>query len=187
MQHVLTLYLCVLTGHLFHKFGITESDWYRIKQSIDSKCRTAWRRKQRGQSLAVKSFSKRTPRGTSAGNVCLCACVCVWVCVCVCVWVYWICYTTYMLCDRQLERETQCWIHLDNDVWFSNQRPLSFLPSTFPVGYLLCITLYPNMSKNITENRSAEERKYGKWQHPKYQSVTSPAGLSHPLLNYKYI
>lgn len=48
--------------HLFHKFGITESDWYRIKQSIDSKCRTAWRRKQRGQSLAVKSFSKRTPR-----------------------------------------------------------------------------------------------------------------------------
>nr|XP_016784180.3 protein BANP [Pan troglodytes] len=32
--------------HLFYKFGITESDWYRIKQSIDSKCRTAWRRKQ---------------------------------------------------------------------------------------------------------------------------------------------
>ncbi|KAE8296528.1 Protein BANP [Larimichthys crocea] len=52
--------------HLFHKFGITESDWYRIKQSIDSKCRTAWRRKQRGQSLAVKSFSKRTPRGSGA-------------------------------------------------------------------------------------------------------------------------
>ncbi|XP_067359130.1 protein BANP isoform X2 [Channa argus] len=50
--------------HLFHKFGITESDWYRIKQSIDSKCRTAWRRKQRGQSLAVKSFSKRTPRNS---------------------------------------------------------------------------------------------------------------------------
>ncbi|XP_048828896.1 protein BANP isoform X1 [Brienomyrus brachyistius] len=47
--------------HLFHKFGITESDWYRIKQSIDSKCRTAWRRKQRGQSLAVKSFSRRAP------------------------------------------------------------------------------------------------------------------------------
>ncbi|KAM4619454.1 protein BANP isoform 2-T2 [Polymixia lowei] len=45
--------------HLFYKFGITESDWYRIKQSIDSKCRTAWRRKQRGQSLAVKSFSKQ--------------------------------------------------------------------------------------------------------------------------------
>lgn len=55
--------------HLFYKFGISESDWYRIKQSIDSKCRTAWRRKQRGQSLAVKSFSKRTPRatGTEAG------------------------------------------------------------------------------------------------------------------------
>uniref|UniRef100_A0A1A7Y358 Protein BANP n=1 Tax=Iconisemion striatum TaxID=60296 RepID=A0A1A7Y358_9TELE len=52
--------------HLFHKFGISESDWYRIKQSIDSKCRTAWRRKQRGQSLAVKSFSKRTPRSSAA-------------------------------------------------------------------------------------------------------------------------
>ncbi|XP_007670932.1 protein BANP isoform X1 [Ornithorhynchus anatinus] len=50
--------------HLFYKFGITESDWYRIKQSIDSKCRTAWRRKQRGQSLAVKSFSRRTPAST---------------------------------------------------------------------------------------------------------------------------
>ncbi|KAG7267568.1 hypothetical protein CRUP_005988 [Coryphaenoides rupestris] len=55
------------TSHLFYKFGIGESDWYRIKQSIDSKCRTAWRRKQRGQSLAVKSFSKRTPR--SSGTV----------------------------------------------------------------------------------------------------------------------
>ncbi|CAJ1056988.1 protein BANP [Xyrichtys novacula] len=52
--------------HLFHKFGISESDWYRIKQSIDSKCRTAWRRKQRGQSLAVKSFSKRIPRCSSS-------------------------------------------------------------------------------------------------------------------------
>lgn len=61
--------LCVPTGHLFHKFGITESDWYRIKQSIDSKCRTAWRRKQRGQSLAVKSFSKRTPRSSAGGKV----------------------------------------------------------------------------------------------------------------------
>jgi len=55
----------IIAGHLFYKFGITESDWYRIKQSIDSKCRTAWRRKQRGQSLAVKSFSRRTPSSSS--------------------------------------------------------------------------------------------------------------------------
>lgn len=61
----------VLTGHLFHKFGISESDWYRIKQSIDSKCRTAWRRKQRGQSLAVKSFSKRTPRKGAGKMQCI--------------------------------------------------------------------------------------------------------------------
>uniref|UniRef100_A0A3P9CP76 Protein BANP n=1 Tax=Maylandia zebra TaxID=106582 RepID=A0A3P9CP76_9CICH len=53
---------------LIPQIGITESDWYRIKQSIDSKCRTAWRRKQRGQSLAVKSFSKRTPRNTVTGK-----------------------------------------------------------------------------------------------------------------------
>ncbi|XP_062817705.1 protein BANP isoform X1 [Anolis carolinensis] len=61
--------------HLFYKFGITESDWYRIKQSIDSKCRTAWRRKQRGQSLAVKSFSRRTPSSSSySGSVILAGC-----------------------------------------------------------------------------------------------------------------
>lgn len=66
----MTVYFSVIyLGHLFHKFGITESDWYRIKQSIDSKCRTAWRRKQRGQSLAVKSFSKRTPRGSGTHRV----------------------------------------------------------------------------------------------------------------------
>ncbi len=57
-----------VTGHLFHKFTITESDWYRIKQSIDSKCRTAWRRKQRGQSLAVKSFSRRNPASQSSSG-----------------------------------------------------------------------------------------------------------------------
>ncbi|XP_063454143.1 protein BANP-like [Pan paniscus] len=51
--------------HLFYKFGITESDRYRIKQSIDSKCRTAWRPKQWGQSLAVKSFSRRMPNSSS--------------------------------------------------------------------------------------------------------------------------
>lgn len=55
--------------HLFYKFGITESDWYRIKQSIDSKCRTAWRRKQRGQSLAVKSFSKQGGVGAEAAHM----------------------------------------------------------------------------------------------------------------------
>uniref|UniRef100_A0A2I3TDS9 Protein BANP n=1 Tax=Pan troglodytes TaxID=9598 RepID=A0A2I3TDS9_PANTR len=45
--------------HLFYKFGITESDWYRIKQSIDSKCRTAWQRKQ--QCLRNFSFTPFTP------------------------------------------------------------------------------------------------------------------------------
>ncbi|MGH0138111.1 UNVERIFIED_CONTAM: hypothetical protein FKN15_016098 [Acipenser sinensis] len=66
MGNNVTLITLNSEGHLFYKFGITESDWYRIKQSIDSKCRTAWRRKQRGQSLAVKSFSRRTPAAASS-------------------------------------------------------------------------------------------------------------------------
>nr|CAD7257146.1 unnamed protein product [Timema shepardi] len=37
--------------HLQHKFNITEHDWYRIKQNMDSKCRTAWRKKVRGLPL----------------------------------------------------------------------------------------------------------------------------------------
>ncbi|XP_028304435.1 protein BANP isoform X2 [Gouania willdenowi] len=41
--------------HLFHKFAITESDWYRIKQSIDSKCRTAWRRKQQDDGVVEET------------------------------------------------------------------------------------------------------------------------------------
>ncbi|KAL5021168.1 hypothetical protein ScPMuIL_000323 [Solemya velum] len=45
--------------HLIHRFGITEIDWHRIKQNVDSKCRTAFRRKQRGMSLNVKAFRGR--------------------------------------------------------------------------------------------------------------------------------
>lgn len=67
--NVVNVSVCVQPGHLFYKFTITESDWYRIKQSIDSKCRTAWRRKQRGQSLAVKSFSRRTPASQNSSGM----------------------------------------------------------------------------------------------------------------------
>uniref|UniRef100_A0A0B6ZK91 Protein BANP n=1 Tax=Arion vulgaris TaxID=1028688 RepID=A0A0B6ZK91_9EUPU len=47
--------------HLIHRFGIAESDWHRIKQNIDSKCRTAWRRQQRGMPLTVKAFRGKAP------------------------------------------------------------------------------------------------------------------------------
>ncbi|KAK2184199.1 hypothetical protein NP493_278g02024 [Ridgeia piscesae] len=47
--------------HLIHRFGITETDWHRIKQNIDSKCRTAFRRKQRGLPLMVKAFRGKAP------------------------------------------------------------------------------------------------------------------------------
>lgn len=42
--------------HLIHRFAITENDWHRIKQNIDSKCRTAFRRRQKGMPLTVKAF-----------------------------------------------------------------------------------------------------------------------------------
>lgn len=47
--------------HLIHKFKITEKDWHRIKQNLDSKCRTAFRRKQKGMPLTVKAFRDRLP------------------------------------------------------------------------------------------------------------------------------
>ena len=51
---------CNHVGHLVHRFGITERDWHRIKLNIDSKCRTAFRRKIRGQPLTVKAFRGKT-------------------------------------------------------------------------------------------------------------------------------
>ncbi|XP_064640548.1 protein BANP-like isoform X2 [Lineus longissimus] len=45
------LYIYGIRCHLIHKFGISESDWHRIKQNIDSKCRTAFRRRMRGMPL----------------------------------------------------------------------------------------------------------------------------------------
>ncbi|CAH1778702.1 unnamed protein product [Owenia fusiformis] len=47
--------------HLIHKFAITESDWHRIKLNMDSKCRTAFRRKQKGLPLTVKAFRGKAP------------------------------------------------------------------------------------------------------------------------------
>eukprot|EP00920_Eleutheroschizon_duboscqi_P032132 GHVT01077495.1.p1 GENE.GHVT01077495.1~~GHVT01077495.1.p1 ORF type:complete len:335 (-),score=8.01 GHVT01077495.1:1135-2100(-) len=47
--------------HLIHRFSIAEQDWHRIKQNIDSKCRTAYRRKMRGMPLTVKAFRGKSP------------------------------------------------------------------------------------------------------------------------------
>jgi hypothetical protein len=49
------------SGHLIHNFNITEQDWHRIKQNINSKCRTAYRRKVRGLPLTVKAFRGKAP------------------------------------------------------------------------------------------------------------------------------
>ncbi|XP_072024860.1 protein BANP-like [Amphiura filiformis] len=53
--------------HLVHKYGITDQDWHRIKLNIDSKCRTAFRRKQKGLPLKVKDFSAR--KSVSPGSI----------------------------------------------------------------------------------------------------------------------
>ncbi|GAB6023059.1 hypothetical protein CHUAL_007150 [Chamberlinius hualienensis] len=42
--------------HLIHRFNITESDWHKIRLNMDSKCRTAFRRKLKGLPLTVKAF-----------------------------------------------------------------------------------------------------------------------------------
>ncbi|CAB3365144.1 Hypothetical predicted protein [Cloeon dipterum] len=42
---------------LVHKFKISEKDWCRIKQNMDSKCRTAWRKKLQG--LPLGGFKHR--------------------------------------------------------------------------------------------------------------------------------
>ncbi|XP_064466410.1 protein BANP-like isoform X2 [Ornithodoros turicata] len=47
--------------HLVYHFAIGEKDWHRIKQNLDSKCRTAFRRKTRGMPLTVKAFRDRLP------------------------------------------------------------------------------------------------------------------------------
>ncbi|CAL1299890.1 unnamed protein product [Larinioides sclopetarius] len=54
------LYVYGMKCHLNFNFGITEHDWNKIKQNLDSKCRTAFRRKIKGLPL--------TPKGTHPGN-----------------------------------------------------------------------------------------------------------------------
>ncbi|XP_037500424.1 protein BANP isoform X2 [Rhipicephalus sanguineus] len=54
--------------HLVHHFTINDYDWHRIKQNMDSKCRTAFRRKNRGMSLSVKAFRDRGVYPTTGSN-----------------------------------------------------------------------------------------------------------------------
>ncbi|XP_064466802.1 protein BANP-like [Ornithodoros turicata] len=49
--------------HLVHMFDVNSSDWDRIKLNIDSKCRTAFRRKKKGLPLAPKVVSHSTTAG----------------------------------------------------------------------------------------------------------------------------
>ncbi|KAJ8041062.1 Protein BANP [Holothuria leucospilota] len=46
--------------HLDRYYHITANDWNRIKKNIDSKCRTAFRRKQQGLPLVVRQFATKS-------------------------------------------------------------------------------------------------------------------------------
>ena len=58
---IFIFFVHLVSGHLIKRFNMTEQDWHRIKQNIDSKCRTAFRRKQRGLPLTVKAFRGKAP------------------------------------------------------------------------------------------------------------------------------
>lgn len=58
-QQLDPLRIFAIKCHLVHHFTISDHDWHRIKQNMDSKCRTAFRRKNRGMSLSVKAFRDR--------------------------------------------------------------------------------------------------------------------------------
>lgn len=53
-QQLDPLYIYGIQCHLIYKFNIDEPAWNRIKQNIDSKCRTSFRRKQHGLVLMPK-------------------------------------------------------------------------------------------------------------------------------------
>ena len=48
-------------GHLEKWFNISTDDWQQIRLNIDSKCRSAYRRKVLGLPLSVKQFRFQVP------------------------------------------------------------------------------------------------------------------------------
>ncbi|XP_075733316.1 uncharacterized protein LOC119176154 isoform X2 [Rhipicephalus microplus] len=67
-QQLDPLRIFAIKCHLVHHFAINDLDWHRIKQNMDSKCRTAFRRKSRGMSLSVKAFRDRGVYPSTVSN-----------------------------------------------------------------------------------------------------------------------
>lgn len=65
-QQLDPLRIFAIRCHLLHHFAINDQDWHRIKQNMDSKCRTAFRRKHRGMPLNVKAFRERGMRSSTS-------------------------------------------------------------------------------------------------------------------------
>uniref|UniRef100_A0A1B6CLY2 Protein BANP n=1 Tax=Clastoptera arizonana TaxID=38151 RepID=A0A1B6CLY2_9HEMI len=64
------LKIYAIRSHLMHVFNITERHWYRIKQNLDSKCRTAWRKKTKGLPFTNKNLtpSNSNPKADVLGS-----------------------------------------------------------------------------------------------------------------------
>ncbi|XP_065219979.1 protein BANP-like [Planococcus citri] len=58
------LFIYGIRCHLLHRFGISEKDWFRIKQNMDSKCRTVWRRKLKGLPIGTNRADQNCKRKT---------------------------------------------------------------------------------------------------------------------------
>ncbi|XP_003748500.1 protein BANP [Galendromus occidentalis] len=65
-QKLNPVYVYAILCHLVFTFNISESDWDRIKLSIDSKCRTAFRRKRKA--LEILEQTSRAPKESVAGE-----------------------------------------------------------------------------------------------------------------------
>ncbi|XP_037085334.1 protein BANP-like [Pollicipes pollicipes] len=48
--------------HLVTHHNVTEKEWQRIKNNLDAKCRSMWKRKQRGKPLGMGKYVNKQPR-----------------------------------------------------------------------------------------------------------------------------
>lgn len=65
---LLNFFCVVISGHMIYKFSITDDTWHRIKLSLDSKCRTAFRRKRKGLPLQKRKAQSEITAINIASN-----------------------------------------------------------------------------------------------------------------------
>ncbi|XP_073976402.1 uncharacterized protein isoform X2 [Rhodnius prolixus] len=63
------LLIYAIRCHLMYKFNITEQDWHRIKQNLDSKCRTIWKKNHMGLLINSNNNNNKTLNDDSINNL----------------------------------------------------------------------------------------------------------------------